>query len=106
MGYIFPSLRPISWIPLSSCEDFAVEVERRVPVRTRIEIVEGGLWDVKMRGFMVVLLTGMLVLNSLDASHGLQGGVKLGKWREWDGIDIRMVPLNPFINTSLIYRQI
>jgi hypothetical protein len=58
MGYIFPSLRPISWIPLSSCEDLAVEVPvRRVPVRTRIEIVEGGLWDVKMRGFMVVLLT-------------------------------------------------
>lgn len=49
---------------------------RRVPVRTRIEIVEGGLWDVKMRGFMVVLLTGILVLNSV--------GCKLWKSENWE----------------------
>ena len=56
MGYIFPSLIPISWIPLSIW-NFVEEEEESVPVRTRIEIVEGCLLDVKIKGFITVLLT-------------------------------------------------
>ena len=85
MGYIFPSLIPISWIPLSIW-NFVEEVVESVPVRTRIEIVEGCLLDVKIKGFITVLLTYRLE-EGLGEGLGENDGGDLGfRSRIEDGI--------------------
>jgi hypothetical protein len=66
-----------------------------VPVRTRIEIVEGVLFDVKIKGFIVVLLTCKSQSQTLYKTRTEVIGERRGMKQRG------MVPLSPFITTSL-----